>query len=252
MDCRTARLLLDLVRPDGAELDGEEARALDQHLEDCPDCAASARAERGFHQQVGLAMKQVALPPDLHGRLVARLDKERGDYYRKQAARVFRTAAAVAACLLIGVIIWRMRTPEKPRFDVPLFLAQFEGNRCEARSKEAVEQWFHEYHGIEITAPSNFDYAFLYECGLADCKGIKVPYLEFARPGPEQRLVARVFIVDETQFDPRSLEQQESINAAGGAKAKIWRPAGSKFTYVILHNGEKLDPFLEENPAPAT
>src|SRR5216683_573681 len=112
MDCKTARLLLELNRPA------------------CPECSALARAERGFHRQVGLAMRQVAVPPELRGRLLARLDKERGDYYRKQAARGIRTAVALAACLLIAVILWRIYKPEKPSLDVQALVNSFAGERC--------------------------------------------------------------------------------------------------------------------------
>ncbi len=243
MDCKTARLLLELNRPAGAEVDAEEALALEAHLDHCSECSALARAERGFHRQVGLAMRQVAAPPELRGRLLSRLDKERGDYYRKQAARGIRTAVALAACFLVAVLIWRMTRPEKPPLDVDALLTSFAGNRCEAQDKEQVERWFLENNGIEIVAPPQFDYAYLVECGVVDCQGKKVPCLLFSRP--ERRLVARVYIVSEEQFDPRSLENSSSA-IAGGAKAIILRADGSKFAYVILYTGQDLAPIFIE------
>jgi hypothetical protein len=249
MDCKTARLLLELDRPAGTEVDIEEARALEEHLDHCPECSGLARLERGFHQQVGLAMRQVAVPPELRGRLLSRLDKERGDYYRKQAARGIRTAVALAACLLIAVFILRMRTPKKPSLDVQALVNSFAGEHCDARNKDGVEQWFADHHGIKIEAPSNFDYAYLLECGVVDCQGAKVACLTFARP--ELRLVARVYIVSEAQFNPDSLKNSNSIIVGGGAKAEIWRIDGSEFAYLILYTGENLDPFKIEGLQPA-
>jgi hypothetical protein len=248
MDCKTARLLLELHRPADAEVDAEEARALEQHLDHCPECSALARAERGYHRQVGLAMRQVAVPPELRGRLLSRLDKERGDYYRQQAARGIRTAVALAACLLIAVFFWRMRTDKKPSLDVQALVNLFAGERCDARDKDGVEQWFADHHGIKIEAPSNFDYGYLLECGVVDCQGAKVPCLTFARP--ELRLVARVYIVSEAQFNPDSLKIANSFSS-GGAKAEIWRIDGSEFAYVILYTGQSLDPFKIERLQPA-
>jgi hypothetical protein len=249
MDCKTARLLLEFDRPAGGEMDSEEACALEQHLDRCPECAALGRAERGFQQHVGLVMRQVAVPPDLRSRLLTRLDKERGDYYRKQAARAIRTVAALAACLLIAVFIWRMRAAEKPPLNVEALLTPFAGNRCDAQNKEEVKRWFIDTYGVEIDPPADFDYAYLLECGVVDCQGKQVPCLTFARS--ERRLIARVYIVSDSQFDPDSLKNSPSIPIGGGAKAEIYRPDGANFAYVILFNSENLLPFLIEKSRPA-
>jgi hypothetical protein len=247
MDCKTARLLLELDRPAGTEVDMEEVRALEEHLDHCPECSVMARVERGFQQQVGLAMRKVAVPPELRGRLLSRLDKERGDYYRKQAARAIRTAVALAACLLIAVFIWRMRPAEKPQLRLQELHALIAENRCDARSKEQVEQWFADNHGVTLTAPSDFDYALLLECGLVECQGQKVPCLTFVRP--ERRFIARVYIVNDSQFDTRNLSSSSSI-VNGVTKAEVYRPEGADFAYVILFNSENLDPFRIELERP--
>jgi hypothetical protein len=243
MDCKTARLLLELNRPTGAELDADEARALEEHLDRCLECSALARAERGFHQQVGLAMRQVAVPPELRGRLLSRLDKERGDYYRKQAARGIRTAVALAACFLIAIFVWRMRADKKPELKLEELHALIAENHCDAQSKEQVEEWFMDNYGISIVAPDDLDYALLLECGLVDCQGQKVPCLTFVRP--ERREMARVYIINDAQFDTRKLGNSSSI-INGATKAEIYRPDRANFTYVILFNGENLQPFRTE------
>src|SRR5690606_38408018 len=76
MECRTARLLLDLAHPPADPLDAADAGALEGHLACCPDCAALARGQGRFDDAVGLAMRRVAVPEGLRDRLLARLEQE--------------------------------------------------------------------------------------------------------------------------------------------------------------------------------
>jgi hypothetical protein len=248
MDCKTAQFLLDMNRPAGHELDAEEARALELHLDHCPDCSGAARTDSGFHQQVGLAMRQVAIPPDLRGRVLARLDRERGDYYRKQAARGIRVAAALAACIVVALVIWRIRTPERPSLDLAQLRSPAMGVHCDAQTRKDAERWFADNLQIEVEAPSQFNYALLLECGLADCQGKKVPCLTFVRP--DVRATARVYIVRDDQFNTNALGNSSSLD--GGAKAEISRPDGASFIYVIIYNSDRLEDFLNDKVTPVT
>src|SRR5690348_1108980 len=97
MDCRTARLLLAFARPRCPELDECAGEALDNHLAKCAECASLARAEHHFERRLGLAMRDVPVPPDLRQRLLTRLQIERKAWYRNLPRRHPRVAAAVAA-----------------------------------------------------------------------------------------------------------------------------------------------------------
>src|SRR5262245_13853267 len=98
MDCNTARLLLDFARP--GDLDAAEAGDLERHLADCPDCGPPARAGRALDRHLGRAVRRVEVPEGLRGRLLARLEADRGDLHRRWAGHGLRAAAAAAAVLL--------------------------------------------------------------------------------------------------------------------------------------------------------
>ncbi len=119
MDCRTARLLLDFVRPQAHELEAEEARALESHLDQCPDCHSQARGEQQLDACLSKAMRQVEIPAGLRDQLLTRLESARGDWYRQRFAHNARLLATAAAVLLLGWTGWhwlmeRMATPVDP------------------------------------------------------------------------------------------------------------------------------------------
>src|SRR5712671_2771679 len=95
MDCRTARLLLDFARPGSIELEASELTDLDGHLGGCSECDTFAHAERLVDSRLGPAMRAIAVPPVLRGRLLARLDVERFTWYRRRVVPAVLTAAAL-------------------------------------------------------------------------------------------------------------------------------------------------------------
>jgi hypothetical protein len=246
MDCKTARLLLDLTHPASEELDTEEGQALENHLAVCPECSALAGAERQYYQRVGRAMCLVEAPPGLRTKLLSRLDKERGDYYRQQLARGARLAVGLAACVLIALLIWYMRAGKEPAFDVAGLREDVFEKQFSNPTRQKVDE-FLSYH--QVAAPGEFNYGFLVHYGMIECQGKQVPFLLFMRP--EQNLFARVYIVNDKQFDPGSLQAQ-GRSGSGGYSSEIWRPNGATYAYVIIYTGEDLKPFLVDENRPAT
>src|SRR5262245_47235500 len=106
MDCKSARLLMEFARPGSAELDAGEADALQQHLADCPDCAALAAAERRADEHIGRAIREVPLPEGLQKRLLKRLDDERTAWYLRRVTRVAAAAILLFAVGLLGYFLW--------------------------------------------------------------------------------------------------------------------------------------------------
>src|ERR1700752_2772031 len=96
MDCNTARLLLNFARPQARDLDPEEAGDLENHLDRCSDCHGLARGERRLDERLGQAMRQVEVPAGLREQLLARLEAERGDWYRRRFGHTMGPAAAPA------------------------------------------------------------------------------------------------------------------------------------------------------------
>src|SRR5947199_10073810 len=106
MDCKTARLLLDFDRPGAADLERADADALEGHLAGCPQCDALAHSERQLDATLGRAMRQVEVPDGLRAQLLARLEAERGAWYRRWYGHGFRALAAAAAVLVLLWVRW--------------------------------------------------------------------------------------------------------------------------------------------------
>jgi hypothetical protein len=249
MDCRTARLLLDLNRPAGNELDGDEAQALESHLAVCLECSASARAERQFHQQLGRAMCQVAAPPGLKTNILAKLDKDRGDSYRRQMAKNLRIAVGVAACLVVAFLIWNYRHPKRPEIYAQNVHAIAIGQQLERPTKGKVEEWFQQERGVRISAPERFNYNCLVHYDLSPLEGKQVPMMLFVAPG--RNTWARVLVVSDTEFNLDSLEDKFKSDS-GELTVQVSKPEDGHQAFIIIFTGGDLQPFLEDGAQPAT
>ena len=98
MDCKHARMLLEVAHPIATQLEPAETAALASHLADCPDCGFVAEAERRVDEKFTAAMRDVPVPEGLKERIGRRLQGERDAWWRVRVLRAFGTAAA--ACLL--------------------------------------------------------------------------------------------------------------------------------------------------------
>jgi len=79
MNCLTARQLLELARPDEPVADDFEIGAAGEasrHVETCPACQTAVRRQNQFDAKVGAMVRDVPVPADLKGRLLARLHTE--------------------------------------------------------------------------------------------------------------------------------------------------------------------------------
>jgi hypothetical protein len=77
MNCLTARQMLELVRRD--EPVADDFGAVDEasrHVETCPACQTAVRRQNQFDAKVGAMVRDVPVPADLKGRLLARLHAE--------------------------------------------------------------------------------------------------------------------------------------------------------------------------------
>jgi hypothetical protein len=242
MDCRTARLLLDFARPRCPELPPDEADALGAHLAGCTECDILARAERAGDARLAQAMRDVSVPEQLPGRILARLDTERGDRQRRRVGWTVRIAAAAAGIVLatwLGIVWYGTRTR-------PLDLEALHDKAVVHTSASAkkVEEWFKEDFGLTMTAPTAFNYGHLKDFGLASCQGRNVPKLYFARGDTE----AHVYVVTGEQFDMEALKDAESVDS-GGFHLEVVRDVPDH-AFVVIYRGESLQPLLaQENLA---
>lgn len=75
MDCRTARDILDVVRPGAVDPDDKDVAAAAAHLENCDDCLLALRSYQALDRRIGRAVRDVPVPQGLRERLHAVLEE---------------------------------------------------------------------------------------------------------------------------------------------------------------------------------
>lgn len=263
MDCRTARLLLDYARPSETELDAGEATALHGHLDGCPECAALGHTERRLEEHLGAAVRAVPVPEGLRDRLLARLQKDRREWYQRWWLRRAVGAAAAAVILLTGWLVFaRSQRPPVPNVeDIESLLV--------AATPDSIEEWFRDTYKVHTVVPPQFNYALLTHYDLANfpvqvAEPIpflrpahrRVPFLFFiktdlAADGGPRVHSARVYILSDKEFDLKRITEGH-LPGSGGNKIEVRRhPDNRHIVYVIVYTSNTLDPFLVDQPRPA-
>jgi hypothetical protein len=233
MDCKTARLLLEFSPPGKTELPEADQAQLQQHLDSCPDCGPTARAERRLDEALGQAMRRVEVPDRLRDHLLHRLAAERNEWSRRRWGHAIR-GLAIAAALLIavwGVLKWQQE--HRPAVD----LGSLPWNAdpiAVAWSPEQVEDFF-AGQKVTMTAPRNLNYSYLVDARLARFQGQDVPMLLFVH-GDQH---ARVFVLPARQFDLRHLtDDWEHTNSR--CRALVRHREGDAYAYVFAYTGDNL------------
>lgn len=235
MDCKTARLLLDFARPQACELETEEVTALESHLDHCADCHSQARGDRQFDERLGKAMQQVEVPAGLRDQLLARLESERGDWYRQRFAHGARLVVAAAALLLLAWGTWYWVKDHSPAPVDPSHVAEAAKRDAaedpQARTEEALRRL-----GVDTPLSPHLDYNWL-ACppALAELPGYpgrKVPMLVFSRGGR----VALVYLIRE-----KAIPNDTSDEIHGTTfKAALLPSEGEPYRFLVLHDGVDL------------
>ena len=247
MDCKTARLLLDYARPNHRELDAAEARALDDHLSGCDDCGPLAAGERRADEAIGKAMRQVDVPDQLRGRILARLKQQPVERRRRRVAYALRAVAAMAAVLLLALGLWRWYSV-RPAFPVDQLLADA---NISPPGRDQVEQAL---KGQGVEGAPDLDYSRLRWLFLADVEGRPTPTLVFDNAGDQNGgpRHALVFVVPDTQFDAAALPKAPQATNGYEYKCRVQPPRpGAHFGCVVYYTGDDatwLDPPLLTPP----
>jgi hypothetical protein len=228
MECKQARLLLEVAHPLPAELEAQDKEELASHLADCPDCGPWAEGEHRLDDAMGRAIRAVPVPTELAQRILGRLQAERWLWYRVRAVRL----AAVAAILFIvfGLVwvLWWNRKPA-PNWDEFSEAGRF------LYTAQQVEDSF-AGKGVEMIAPPQFDYGLLESHGLQDFQGRQVPYLLFVLPadkgGPPQ--IGEVYVLSNRQFNIGEVPQKLTLSS-GRKDIRILRhPERQDVLYVVV------------------
>jgi anti-sigma factor (TIGR02949 family) len=244
MDCKTARLILELGAPSSGELDRSESDALERHLADCPECSIAAGIERQVDKSLGQAIQNVAVPADLRERLLAHLDRERSVLYRRWAFRRVREAAAVAAMLLmvsLGYTYWQAR--HRTVIDTEVIVSEHELRGMRA---EDLERWFYQEYSLTTSLPRNIKYVYLYDRALQDLEHRRVASLRFQNG--ENR--AEVFVLTAKEFDLPACLAQPRAGSGGITVEIIPCPYDPNTAYLIRYNSASLDWLIPQGEAP--
>ena len=242
MDCKNARLVLEVAHPLATELDACDKEELASHLADCPDCGPWAESEHRFDDHVGKALRAVPVPAELSHRIMGRLQAERLTWYRLRIVR----ATSVAAVLLLAIwLSWALWWSRKPAVDWNGFGQTVDQMLYTAQQ---VEDSFAN-QGVTMTAPPQFDYRNLQSFGLRDFQGQQVPYMLFLSPGSKDRppALAEVYVLSGLQFNITEAPKDLRL-AEGRRQMRTLRhtdPSLQNVLYlVVFPTGTPLDHFF--------
>jgi hypothetical protein len=233
MDCKTARLLLELHRPWSPELGDEDLDSLRGHVADCLECAAVQRADRPADEVLGQAMRAVPVPEGLRDRILSRLANRRDRWYQR---RVLRWSIASAAALLLLSIGWAWwHRPVALDVDKQAKLANDLPDTA-----DKVVQWFQDHEGVTVQVPPNFNYRFLTQCALPRLQNVdNVPMVVLIAPN---RAVLRIYILDPVRFDMSKLDGQP--HGSGNFTVITMPPTETdRFGYLLEYSGGNIESF---------
>jgi hypothetical protein len=247
MDCKHARMLLEVAHPIATELEAAETAALASHLADCPDCGYLAEAERRVDEKFGAAMRDVAVPDGLQQRIGRRLQAERDAWWRVRVFRVAGVAATLLFACWIGYAVWFGKRPEP---DLPRVLANVDQRES---GPPVVEQAFAEM-GVSMTAPRKFDYRYFSFWNLSvfpDNNKKLVPCLSFVRQQPNGvQMTAQVYVLSDRAFNIEAIRLAKP-NLVGSHQNILVHVEQDypHVVFVVIYTGQSIDPFLKNNKA---
>jgi hypothetical protein len=252
MDCKQARLLLELTRPRGGELDPADAEALEQHLADCPDCGPAARDERRADEHLGRAMRDVPVPVGLRERILKKLGPDTGPApISKRRPWLWRYLGAAAALLVtvgLGVMGYLTWLAPPPAVSVQQ-IHDRANQQFFAKRPDAVEKDFQDRLGVTMVAPPQFNYDLLIAYQLAVFEKKQVPELLFFTHGDREKglppALAQVYVLSSRQFDLEETYRTRSQGLSGPRMVRLeWPPDNNRdYLYLIVYSGHSLQPF---------
>lgn len=241
MECRDAQFYLRLRRHAADELGSDVTASLNDHLAGCEACAAEARNTASFDRLMAAAMQAVPVPSGLRDRLVTQGAKQQGAAFRQKA---YRGGALVGAALVVIALGLSLISSTRPKVetDTLVQVADEQLNNPEASTRK----WLAEQKLPDRLPVPDLDYDLLIFRGYEDVKGKKVPVVVFR--SSEGSGFAKVYIFrHDGEFDRKDIRDAQASHA--GAKVVIGQDHFRNATYVFVHTGRDLAPFLRTRKA---
>lgn len=243
MRCHEVRLYLQLRHPAGVDELGEEVRnAVQEHLRSCARCAELNQQYELWDRQLANALRQVAIPADLHESLKRQAAAARGKELRFCFYRYVGVAAGVLLLISLG---WLGYEAYRPTLDTRQLVLQ--NDTWLQDPAVALPQWL-EQQGLPSKLPEPFDLNLLEHAGYELVQGQMVPVLLFRHP-ERPGMVAKVYLFK--RGGGVRLRQLNDADASHTVARVIDEPQQFRgVTYVIVYPAgpEGLRPFLRPNP----
>lgn len=235
MDCKTARMILELFPTNSQELADDEREALEHHLTQCRECDQLAQRERRLDHHLSTAMRDVPIPGGLKSRIYGQLNNQGKEKRQKRWSRAASLAAAAVVLLALGYWIFtRPSTRTKVSFDEIALELTAPDNMPK---KGEIEQWFAN-NDMKVTLPAEFNYRFLAVYTYRPLANKQVPFLLF-RQGPAE---LEVYLLPSSMFNLKDWPEVQRVDS-GGKNVEIRRQA--KQVYLCVYkSGVDLKRFL--------
>jgi hypothetical protein len=242
MDCRSARLLAEFVRPAEGLPEAERQKILEQ-LQDCPELALEFSAQQRADAAIARAMRDVPIPADGPAKVLAKLALMRRKHARRRVALI---GSAIAAVLLlaVGIGYWQVSRP------APLDLDLAGVQAAEALVPARVDAWLAK-HGLPAGLPTvgnrRLDYEALRVYGIGTFREQPTPMLLLSRGHAQLQL----YLVPAGRFDLTGLDQTSVAVTSRGTVEIVPTPGNRRVVVVaILTPGATLEQFCEPIPLP--
>jgi len=232
MDCKTARMMMDFAHPPKTELDGDERKAFQAHVQECVDCASLAYVERKLDEHLGRAMLDLSVPADLGDRLQERLKKARGTLYRRRSIGL---AAAAALLVVTSLGAWYWLSNNRPAMSAEGRVGDTE--QFAGMAVEQLEAWCYHNFGAKTVLPRDINYGYLSDCYRAELKGRLVPRLRFVR----EQSVADLMVLSSRQFDLEALRDPQRAGSGALTVMILRNPNNRDVAYLIEFTGPSID-----------
>src|SRR5581483_2531829 len=147
-------------------------------------------------------------------------------------------AAAAMVMMIVGGWMLYQQATLKP-LDLQQVAENVKRRAVEKPTPADIEKEY-KARGVEMKAPTAFNYAFFDHHGLEELQGRQVPYLFFIRDDDRTNIHAhaKVYVVSAHEFKVDAMPQADAMDPGYGYRIEVSHEPGARFAYVVVYTGE--------------